>query len=697
MSGEIDRKRSFDGEESALKRFEKSKEPLSKLSEDGPLTQNDVIYFQKEAIWRQMNHYKNQTNMLIKDVNFYKLNYEATESKINIIDSWYEQIIKLFGIADKDNDGVEDDDSILIRLNNQSTTSINYQLDKRREYLIKLLKPIIENSKISNIESKDLIDKYEKLNQEFNWIKSEKETLSKMKNDLENRLESLQEELLVIHKERERKNSKTLKRVDESLVKEEETQSNGHSEIKKEEEKVKEDEPIKEEINKEEVEKLSVEIKELQAVNQVLSKQLSEINHKIEESEQEKDQMKNRLNNLSEEELKKSNIYIEMVERNNKLNEDLSEVNKLKDGLIKKIEELENGQGEYSKMMNAQVIEENEQLKNQLNKSEQDLVRIRTTRDELISKQTILKQEIDNKQTNEELNKLNKVLSEQITTLQEQKEERSGSGVYENLDKEELIRRINGLNNEIKEIEMAFQQSREISIKKFDQLIEHDNLIKKLSIEKTKADQKYFASMRSKDSLTNENKVLKSQLVKLQELIKNLNEVEKNYLNKIEILTKSINDYKMIKEGSIQENSNLQELVKITNLKYKNIETEYEKIQLELSQFKQKNHSCETTLKQNEIQINKLESKLKQVENLLDKYKSNNTSSLLQEDEKQLEALRSIAKCSVCSKNWKDTAITVCGHVFCQSCTQERLAARLRRCPSCNKGFSANDLLSIHL
>ncbi|KAK7680942.1 hypothetical protein QCA50_015994 [Cerrena zonata] len=189
-----------------------------------------------------------------------------------------------------------------------------------------------------------------------------------MKNDLENRLESLQEELLVIHKERERKNSKTLKRVDESLVKEEETQSNGHSEIKKEEEKVKEEEPIKEEINKEEVEKLSVEIKELQAVNQVLSKQLSEINHKIEESEQEKDQMKNRLNNLSEEELKRSNIYIEMVERNNKLNDDLSEANKLKDGLIKKIEELENGQGEYSKMMNSQVIEENEQLKNQLNK-----------------------------------------------------------------------------------------------------------------------------------------------------------------------------------------------------------------------------------------------------------------------------------------------------------------------------------------
>ena len=107
--------------------------------------------------------------------------------------------------------------------------------------------------------------------------------------------------------------------------------------------------------------------------------------------------------------------------------------------------------------------------------------------------------------------------------------------------------------------------------------------------------------------------------------------------------------------------------------------------------------SLQDVNKKQEIELTKVEKQLKSTEDILQKYKSNNTNSLLQEDEQQLEALRSIAKCSVCSKNWKDTAITVCGHVFCSKCTQERLAARLRRCPSCNKGFSANDLLAVHL
>ena len=203
--------------------------------------------------------------------------------------------------------------------------------------------------------------------------------------------------------------------------------------------------------------------------------------------------------------------------------------------------------------------------------------------------------------------------------------------------------------------------------------------------------------MRVKDSLTNENKVLKQQVAKSQELIKNVNELETTYLNKIEILTKSLTDYKIIKENSLQENSNLQDELKNVNIVKDSLQREIERLTskideltMELSNLKDSNQTQLAT-------IVKLNHKLNHTEATLQKYKSNNTSLLLQEDEQQLEALRSIAKCSVCTKNWKDTAITVCGHVFCSSCTQERLAARLRRCPSCNKGFSSNDLLTIHL
>lgn len=203
--------------------------------------------------------------------------------------------------------------------------------------------------------------------------------------------------------------------------------------------------------------------------------------------------------------------------------------------------------------------------------------------------------------------------------------------------------------------------------------------------------------MRVKDSLSAENKVLKSQIAKSQELILKFNETEKAYLSKIEILTKSVNDYKVIKEMSIQENTQLQKNLKMLNKTRDNLVKELSDIKQEAAELKKQNGGLTNEMNAKSMTCSKLEAKLRATESLLQKYKQNNTSSILEEDEKQLEALRSITKCSVCLKNWKNTAITACGHVFCDGCVQERLAARLRRCPTCNKGFSSNDLLSIHL
>lgn len=706
MSQDMDRKRPFEEtEDSSNKRFDVSSKPLQKLSEDGPLTQQDVVYFQKEAIWRQMNVYKQQMLALKKDLAFFKSNYEANESKLNIVDLWYEQIVKLFGIGNKEFD---DDEGLLIRLTNQSNSAIDEKLNQRRENLIKLLKPIIENNDNFKVESKELFSKYEDLNKEFIKIKSEKETIEKFKCNLENKLELLQEELDSLHKKQLRNKSKSLKRVDESLVEPEEHEhSNGHSNgtVKKEESLEanahikKPDDGSDAQIHKEENEKLTIEIEQLKSLNQLLKKQFDEVDEKHNQLVKQNFIIESKLNNLDEEDLQKNSQYQAMVNQNKKLEEEIDHINKIKDQLVFQISKLEAEKQDLDKLINQEILEENKSLKNQLNKSETDLVRIRTARDELLSKQTILKLEIENKKTNEEVNKLNKILSAKIEQLQQHQHDNNevDAAKYESMDKSEIIKIITNLEVEIKEIEKAFQEVREISIKKFDQVIEADNVIKKLTIEKTKADQKYFASMRLKDSLNSENKILKIQINKSQELINKFNDLEKNYTKKIEILTKNIEDYKTIKENSILENSKLIELNKANGLKIANYETEIKNLKKLILEKNELSNQQANANKQQEMTISKLEIKLKNVESLLEKYKSNNTLSLLQEDEKQLEALRSIAKCSVCSRNWKDTVITVCGHVFCNGCTQERLAARLRRCPSCNRGFSANDLLSIHL
>lgn len=678
-----DRKRPFDQVE--LEQFIPSKKPLEELSDKGPLTQQDVVYFKKEAIWRQMRYYKLQVNELTRELAKYEKRYQTFVAVHLLLESWYSLVLQLCSDVKPSSLDLT-----------AASSDIESVLDERRETLAKLLKPLVQGED-SDQESKflDLVK-----------LEAEKQLSEQLKQSLEEQLLALQTKLQALQKEEDRRESATLKRVlESSQAKKEETNNNnvqtdknGLSSDQKGDAKAGTE--VVSTAEKEELEKLKIEYEQLKAGYASIESQFKDVNVKLVEAEKLNIEFQDRLGSLSESDLAKCPRYISLLELNKFLNENLSRTSKLKDELVDKLKELEESDGNLKRSVNKELEEENSQLKESLSKSENDLVRIRAARDELLGKQSILKLEIENKKTNEELNKLNAILNERLAKLEasRQNEHQSEDSTnLESLEKTDLIQRIQILTGELKDIEQAFQDTRSITLDKLKDTVDHESLIKKLTIEKSKADQKYFASMRLKDSLVSENKILKSQMSKSQELVTKLNELEKGYVGKIDLLTKSVNDLRVIKEGSIHENAKLQESLKLMNKAREGVTREMQTIKSEISTLKNERAELASELKARKLTESKLEAKLRATENLLSKYKLNNTSSILQEDEKQLEALRSITKCSVCSKHWKNTAITVCGHVFCDGCVQERLAARLRRCPTCNKGFSSNDLLSIHL
>ncbi|QRG39062.1 hypothetical protein FDK38_003484 [Candidozyma auris] len=672
-----DKKRPFSSVEPDV--FTKSKKPLHELSEDGPLTQQDVVYFKKEAIWRQMRFYKLQADQLQLELSKYEKRYQNFVAAHQLLEAWYSQILKSCNL----------DEEPQIDLS-ASTSSIQEALEARTAKLADLLKSV--DSDGSGL--RDLLK-----------LESCVAASQKQKEDLEEKLADLQNELTALRKSKDRAESATLQRIQSnSLAKTEEAEpSNGKHDKDGSIENGNvdaSDTVVISTADKEELEQLRIQAEELNAAIET-SKQASEkMSRRLEGAETYNQSLKERLSNLTDEDLSKSSKFVELVTQNKSLQESLAQTTKFQQELVDKVKALEDKDGNYSKLVNQELADENTRLKETLSRSENDLARIRAIRDELLAKQTILNSEMENKKTNAAVNELNRVLSERLSKLEKTREEeyegKEDSNLH-SLAKEELIKRLHILSSEVKEIEAAFQQTRSLSLDKLKETIDNEGLMKKLTIEKNKADQKYFASMRVKDSLSAENKVLKSQIAKSQELISKFNETEKAYLSKIEILTKSVNDYKVIKEMSIQENTQLQKNLKMLNKTRDNLLKELSDIKQEVAELKKQNGGLTNEMNAKSMACSKLEAKLRATESLLQKYKQNNTSSILEEDEKQLEALRSITKCSVCSKNWKNTAITACGHVFCDGCVQERLAARLRRCPTCNKGFSSNDLLSIHL
>lgn len=671
-----DKKRSYSEVEDDV--FAKSKKPLHELSEDGPLTQLDVAYFKKEAMWRQMRFYKLQAEQLQLDLTKYERRYQTFVVAHQLLETWYGQILK------SHNAGVADTLSLTA-----SSEEIQETLEARAGKLASLLKPAVSDAG----ELRDVVK-----------LEGELAAALETKHELQEKLSELQSQIAALQKIKDREDLATLKRIQSnSLAKQEEESSNIHDKngsVENGKTEDKGDTVTISSADKEELEKLRIEAEELKAALTTTKETLDKMSTRLSSAETSAEELKNRLSNLTEEDLSRSPRFIELASQNSTLKESLSQINQSQQELVNKVKLLEEKDGAYSKVVNRELEEENSRLKETLSRSENDLARIRAIRDELLAKQTILNSEVDNKKTNAELNELNRVLDGRLSKLEKTRQDEykgEDDSKLQSLEKDELVKRLQILNAEVKEIELAFQQTRSLTLDKQKEIVDNEGLVKKLTIEKNKADQKYFASMRVKDSLSAENKVLKSQVAKSQELVNKLTEIEKTYVSKIEILNKSVNDYKVIKEMATQENTQLQGNLKMLGKTRETIKKELSDAKQDVAQLKKQNGDLASEVNSKTVAFSKLEAKLRATESLLQKYKQNNTSSILEEDEKQLEALRSITKCSVCLKNWKNTAITACGHVFCDGCVQERLAARLRRCPTCNKGFSSNDLLSIHL
>lgn len=204
-------------------------------------------------------------------------------------------------------------------------------------------------------------------------------------------------------------------------------------------------------------------------------------------------------------------------------NEDASAVNA---DLLKKFQELTREQEIYTGKLTQELRTAQDTLKKHNATLEKDLVRIRTTRDELLGKVAILEAEKSKSSMLVDLQSAVNILQGQWDKLQ----------VRSNDEPQPQ----DALMKELQELEIAFKELTSLTHKKYSELVNQESLISKLTVEKTKADQKYFAAMRSKDSILVENKNLSKSLSKSNELIAQLKDSDRLLQQKIANLKKQL-------------------------------------------------------------------------------------------------------------------------------------------------------------
>ncbi|EJS44375.1 bre1p [Saccharomyces arboricola H-6] len=370
-------------------------------------------------------------------------------------------------------------------------------------------------------------------------------------------------------------------------------------------------------------------------------------------------------------------------------NEELSEVNT---SFLSKFQALAKEKEVYTNKVREEFKNNFDSLFDMNNSLEKDVVRIRTARDDLLSRIAILEAEKSKTAVLGDLQRAMDILKDQWTKI----EQRSNSA--------NSVQTQDALMKEIQDLEKGFRELSNLTHKKYSEIINHDSVISKLTVEKTKADQKYFAAMRSKDSILIEIKNLSKSLSKSNELILQLKDSDRLLQQKIGNLHKQLelsqNNERRLIDSSKTETLKMIDLNNaLTKLKksFEKLQEESNKSIANMTHLETKLTDTEMELKQFKLKASHLETKCEKLHDTLfnsnNKNKGTNDEALVEE----LANFRTVVYCSLCSKNWKNMAIKTCGHVFCENCCKERLAARMRKCPTCNKAFSSNDLLTVHL
>lgn len=275
------------------------------------------------------------------------------------------------------------------------------------------------------------------------------------------------------------------------------------------------------------------ELQQLQADNTRLSEQVTNFTIKF--------------GKLSEEDIANCDVYKNLKLKLEDIVTRFNHIEAENNNLRKAAEKLEAERTDFKE----QILNEHQsavtELQNQLSRVEQDLARVRTNRDELIQEQNMRRVRDDQKfGASREASEHADILASRVSALEHEVErlkielgqnhesrlldpEASGLSREELLEKfRQLEKAYKALSHELPLLETAFKRAKDLTNSKMKDAEEKESSMLRLMAEKGKAEQKFFAAMKAKETLQQENRALKNQNSKSSEIIAQLKDAEKS-------------------------------------------------------------------------------------------------------------------------------------------------------------------------
>ncbi|KAJ5600314.1 hypothetical protein N7450_001381 [Penicillium hetheringtonii] len=664
---------------------------------------DDLERFQKDAILRQMQEFKRDKQSLESRVNEMTKAASHHDSHLRIIDAWYKQLIDEMKILLGSGE-VTKEPAFKSSLQFEDAEGFEAHLKTRSDDIRDVISQLQSKSGDAPPEVADLQSQLaKKLAEEKVTIANLEKTLAE-KQQAEESLEAASLRYMVAEKKLDRARSVTVAKLEKQYILGGSRPSAEGAQVKREDSSpANGGTPVGER---------SSELEETNARLTLVSEKQKEQLQKLE--------MENTslLGQINEQKIKSTKLT----------NEDYAHTDLFKqirsqyDDVVKRINHLEatNTQlREEAKKYRSEraaykmEIEEETQAtlaekEAQLMRAETDLARIRNARDELLADQNIRKAAQDSeKVASTKLQELADAREARITALESEIErlrlQIDGANAADNLAEmpaEELRSKYTSLerqyamlNTELTSMQTAYKKNATLASQKVIELGAWKDKVNRLKAEKAKADQKYFAAMKSKEAREVEVRTLRAQNHKTSDIVSQLKESEANTRALLSNMEKQASETKESLNSTLDKYRAIQQQMTERDIVADGLKNQVAELKALSTSKDSALGEKSSALRQAEIEIVGLKQSLSDTKKSLENWKGKSLGN----SSSEYEMLRTLALCTVCRRNFKNTVIKTCGHVFCKDCVEERLTSRSRKCPNCNKSFGSNDHMHITL
>ena len=651
-----------------------------------------------------MQEYKRERTTLETQLKEMRKKARYHDDHLRVIDSWFRQVIDEVKVVAKDDDDVDMDaeSALPSSLLFSDQEQFEEHLRSRSKQIKAVISRLFGSTKPPSPDVADLQSQIAKLLAAEKGHVAELQKLQSEKDELEHQLENASLRYMTAERKIDRAKSVTVAKLEKQAllgatrpledggpVKREDSQVNGIAD------------------NTEELADLEKELNKIAAASEKQKEQLEKLEEENSRLTHQLTELQTKSAILTDEDYAKTELFKQLKSQHEDVIKRINNIEATNTDLKEEATKLRSERTTYQFQLENEQRSAIAEQDSVLAAAEANLARIRHNRDELLADQAVKQASLD--QNHEAVKKISELCSAQDDRIRALESEtarltaQSNDMAVDNAELDalsledlraryhELDRKYNLLNGELASMSTAFQKTSKIANQKTSDFAAMEEKVLKLSMDKTKADQKFFGAMKSKETQAGEVRTLRLQNTKSAEAVSALKEAEASSRALLASMEKQLAELKDALTHKMNEHRTVQQQNITHNLEISRLSSQVTELKNQSTAKDTKLTSTSSACRAAEVEVEELKSSLKDTRRQLETWKSKSGQS------EQYEMLRQVAYCNICKRNLKNTVIKTCGHTFCNECVAERLTSRARKCPNCGRAFGANDHMRITL